>query len=532
MKKMNKLLALILVLAVALSLAVPAMAAASTYSVTIVPSAATGVEAHTYEAYQIFSGVLDSTGLKLSEVEWGAGVDADALLTALAEDPDWAGKVTTSTSAQDLADLLADDDSTTAMLLAFRKIAGANLKDVAASVSTKDDAGNYVLDLTATGAGYYLIKDKDGSLEGTLDTYTNYMMRVVGQDQLHPKSGTTSVDKVIVDGGTATNAADYSIGDTVSFRVTGTLPMNYTVFTTFKYEFSDTMSKGLTYTDGSVKVYLVNAGEKLELVNPTSGDAYYTVNHVVNADSTSTLTVTFADLKAVAAAANRTIDPSTAIIMEYNAVLNQDAVIGNAGNPNEAKIIFSNNPYGAGEGETPEDYAWAFTWELDVTKTDDLKQPLGNAKFVFYREKSGTKQYVQLNDDMKVIGWTTDKDQATTIVSPANGLMPIIGLEADTYYLEEIAAPDGYNLLDGPVTVIISATAGTDKFTELEVKVGLGDVVDGDLDTGIVAGSVENRSGATLPETGGIGTTIFYILGSVMALGAVVLMITRKRMSV
>jgi len=199
---------------------------------------------------------------------------------------------------------------------------------------------------------------------------------------------------------------------------------------------------------------------------------------------------------------------------------------------NTASIVFSNDPYSGGEGETPEDYAWAFTWELDVTKKTDTNAPLANAKFVFYREKAGIKQYVILDAGNKVSGWTPDKASATEIVSPAGGLMPIKGLEADTYYLEETEAPAGYNKLTAPVTVVITAVKGETNFTDLEVKVGLNEVVDGNLGTGIVAGDVINKSGTVLPETGGIGTTIFYILGSTLALGAVVLLITKKRMSV
>ena len=524
---MKKVFALVLALAMIFALAIPTMAA-DAYSITIDHPNASAP--HTYEAYQIFSGVIDSTNSKLSEVEWGTGIDSAGLLADLMADAAWSAKVSSTTSAEALADMLAHKDTTTAMFETFRALAGENLTSVVAASDTDADANKqWVLGLPS--AGYYLVKDKDGSLENELETYTNYILRVVGQDTLHPKGSSVTVKKDIIDGGAAKEASDYSIGDTVHFRVTGTLPTNYGTFSEFYYEIADTMSAGLTFTPGSVKVYLENHGEKLELTNPAApAEPFFTVS---SADAQH-VNVVFADLKKIT---GRTIDASTIIIMEYDAVLNAAAEIGQPGNRNDAKIIFDNNPYAEGRGETPDDYAWAFTWELDTNKTDDLGNSLANAKFVFYRESEGAKQYVILDADNKVAGWTADKSLATVIVSEEGVPMPIIGLEADTYYLEETEAPDGYNLLDAPVTVIITAeTGGPDgaggyTVKTLNVKFGSGDITDGNKDTGIVEGTVVNKSGTVLPETGGIGTTMFYIFGGLMFVGAAVLLVTKKRMS-
>ncbi|MBQ8621564.1 MAG: isopeptide-forming domain-containing fimbrial protein [Oscillospiraceae bacterium] len=531
---MKRLFAIALAIVMIMALAVPAMAADPVnYSITIDHPDAT--VNHTYEAYQIFTGTLDASGTKLSNVQWGTGINSTALLTALDDDGEWGSHVSPATTAAELADVLAAATTTTTMVETFRTAAGANLTGTIAASTNTAVAGKYVLNLDAAGAGYYLVKDKDGSLENTHETYTNYILRVVGKDTLHPKGGKTTVDKVIVDGGSAKEAADYSVGDTVHFRVTGTLPANYTAFSQFYYEFSDKMSAGLTYTADSVKVYIENHGVKTILENPTTGTPYYTVTHDAVAN---TLSVKFEDLMNVAKVAGRTIDASSILIMEYDAVLNENAELGQPGNRNDAQIIFSNDPYSGGHGKTPWDYAWAFTWKLDVSKTDDLGNSLANAKFRFYRESMGTKQYVILDAAKKVDGWTTDPAAATVIVSEKDEVMPIIGLEADTYYLEEIAAPDGYNLLDAPVPVMISATLGAPDtsggytVTELTVKFGTADTADGNKDTGVVAGTVVNKSGSVLPETGGMGTTLFYILGGFMVVGAAVLLVTKKRMAV
>ncbi len=139
----------------------------------------------------------------------------------------------------------------------------------------------------------------------------------------------------------------------------------------------------------------------------------------------------------------------------------------------------------------------------------------------------------------KITGWTTDEAEATTLTSDVNGNFVVIGLDEGTYYLKETKAPSGYNLLSSPITVIINATDvhnleydGTNASSELtgiEITVN-GNTTSGDTDSGIVSAKVENNSGSVLPETGGIGTTIFYVGGAIIVVGAVILLIVKRRM--
>ena len=524
MKNMRKVFTLVLVLALVLSLAVPALAVDITikqeYSAT-----------HTYEAYQIFSGELHED--VLSNIKWGDGVNGPELLTALktnAATKDYFDKDTVTT-AQHVADVLSDNSGNIALVHAFRHAVAENLTTVCTTSTGPVDGVYTIKDVEP---GYYFIKDKDESLAGTDETYTNYILEVVGETNINPKGGKVTHDKLIEDGGNRVEAADYSIGDDVKFVLRGTLPENYEVFSTYSYKFVDTLSEGLTFNN-DVKVYLENAGTKVEL---TEG---FVVNYETTAEGETVITVDFADLKAIE---GRTINDHTTIVVEYTAKLNEKAEIGAPGNPNTSKIIFDNDPHSDEQGETPEDHVFVFTWQLDVEKIDgDTKAMLADAEFVLYRMLGGKKQYVRLDDEHKVIGWVEETaeggipETATRLISDQNGDFKIIGLEADRYYLQETRAPEGYNLLELPIQVDIraevaeNATGTEGVVTRLEIKVDSNPIAEGNKETGTVAMQVINNPGATLPETGGMGTTVFYVFGGLMVATALVLLITKKRMA-
>lgn len=520
---MKKFFALLLALTMVLSLAVPALAAEpGKYDITIKQEFS---HVHTYEAYQVFKGELHDD--VLANIEWGDGVNGTAIIAKLKENAVTKVIFETANTAQEVADLLSDHSTNTELIHTFRHIVAENL--TTNKHTSTYDAGTGIYTIANVNPGYYFIKDKDDSLAGTSETYTNYILEVVGATNITPKGGKVTHDKKIL-GEDDTEAADYSIGDVVTFELSGHLPENYEVFSEYSYRFVDTLSAGLTFNN-DVKVYLENAGVEVEL---TTG---FAVN--VGAAATvpgATFTVDFPNLKAIT---DRTIDDHTKIIVRYTATINKDAEIGAPGNPNESYIIFDNDPHSDEEGKTPKDYVFVFTWELDITKIDgDKNINLANAEFVFYRMLEGTPHYVILDAENKVAGWTTNKDDATKLISDHNGDIVIIGLEADRYYLEETKAPDGYHLLEDPIQIDIraeveeSADGTTGVVVKLEIKVDTNPIAEGDKENGTVAMEVVNNPGATLPETGGVGTTLFYLFGGLMVSAALVLLITKKRMSV
>ena len=254
----------------------------------------------------------------------------------------------------------------------------------------------------------------------------------------------------------------------------------------------------------------------------------------------SNITVTFSNLKTVEDIAN-----GKYIIVEYSAKLNSKAVIGGAGNRNSVYLEYSNNPNQSGTGDndntgrTPEDKVVVFTYELDTTKVDknDPSKKLKDAKFKLYRGSGEEKQYAQVTDD-KVSGWTTEAN-ATELSSDAQGLFKVTGLDDGTYYLEETVAPDGYNKLTEPITVVISANTTNGQnwtnydmtpLTKIDVTAN-GTRGTGDAETGVASITVANAKGSSLPSTGGMGTVLLYVAGiAVFVLaGATLVMALRRR---
>ena len=507
MKHIKKLASLLLVLVMVFALATTAFAEETTYSITINNSA----KDHTYEAYQIFTG--DLSGTTLSNIVWGSGV-SEAGQTALGD-----------------AAAKAETLKTEADAKAFAKAVAPYLTTAAGSANTVTD-GKYVI--SGLAAGYYLVKDQDGSLTGDNDSYTEYIIQVVGNVTATPKSDVPEVQKKVKDINDSTDttktdwqdSADYDIGDSIPFQLKATLADNVSSYTTYKVVFHDTLSKGLTYNNDA-KVYIDGT--------ETNG---FTVTATVNADGTTTLTVSCDDVKALGAG------NSSVITVEYTAKLNENAVLGSAGNPNEVYLEYSNNPNksenGNNEtGETPKDVVIVFTYKTIINKVDSENKPLTGAAFKLEKLIKGK--------DGAADTWTTVKeftvDETTTSFT-------FSGLDDGQYKLTETKTPAGYNTID-PIYFVIEAThdetadaptlktlnayltdANGNKQTEMKdgesVNIDLGTV---DLTAGSITTTVVNKSGSELPSTGGIGTTIFYVLGGVLVLAAVVLLVTKKRMS-
>ena len=504
MKHIKKLASLLLVLVMVFALATTAFAEETAYSITINNSA----KDHTYEAYQIFTG--DLSGTTLSNIVWGSGV-SEAGQTALGD-----------------AAAKAETLKTEADAKAFAKAVAPYLTTAAGSANTVTD-GKYVI--SGLAAGYYLVKDQDGSLTGDADAYTEYIIKVVSDTTATPKSSVPTVEKKVKDTNDSTgvtsdwqDSADYDIGDSIPFQLKATLANNVSSYTTYKVVFHDTLSKGLTYNNDA-KVYIGGT--------ETNG---FTVTATVNADGTTTLTVSCDDVKALGAG------NSSVITVEYTAKLNEKAVLGSAGNPNEVYLEYSNNPNkseaGSNEtGETPKDVVIVFSYKTIINKVDSENKPLTGAAFKLEKLIKGK--------DGAADTWTTVKeftvDETTTSFT-------FSGLDDGQYKLTETKTPAGYNTID-PIYFVIEATHGetadvptlktlnaylTDangnKQTEMKdgESVNIGTV---DLTAGSITTTVVNKSGSELPSTGGIGTTIFYVLGGVLVLAAVVLLVTKKRMS-
>lgn len=540
--------------------------AAGPYTITIDNS----TEGHTYTAYQIFKGDLDTNSAILSNIEWGSGVNGSALLAALKTDTQIGSAFTACTTAADVAKVLGGYSNDSDELQAFAAVAKDHLKSESGTSSVYSDS-KYTI--TGLDAGYYLVRDT-GTVSGDDDAATRFILKLAGDVEVTPKSDKPSVEKKVQEDdkygadkeannpyGTGYNdVADYDIGSNVPFKLIGTVP-DMTGYETYQYIFHDTLSTGLSLNAESIKVYLADSkNADLSTATQLTKDTDYAVKTTSITDN-CTFEIKISDLTKIP-----NISSDKFIIVAYTAELTSGATVGLAGtgNINTVKLEYSNDPYNsASTGETLEDRVIVFTYKLETTKTDieETGTKLRDAKFVLL-SSDGTKVAKVSSDDklvewVDVVGvaasgtptleeWETydanlrasgDADKVI-LTSGSNGLFSVTGLDDGTYRLREIEAPDGYNLLTEDVDVVITATTvngqtwdGTaaNALTKLTVKAANKDGT-GDVNTGTASITIGNGKGIQLPSTGGAGTTLFYIAGAILAVGAGVFLIVRRRM--
>lgn len=537
MKSMKKLVTLLLSLVMLCALAMPAMAAETTYTITI-----NGAKNHKYTAYQVFKGVYykgerqnETSADKeyLSDVQWGDDVDGDAIVTELKAsstlealrnkfatvnktDPDAAEKV---------AYILQDLGNQSAALDEFARIVGKNLNPSAAGKSDTVSDENGKAAISGLTAGYYFVKDT-GTI-GADEIATKFLVKVVGNATVEIKATAPTIKKEIVEeGGSTVNGTSANVGDEITFKLTANVP-DMASFNDYTFTISDTLSTGLTFNENSVEVKiggtLLTKNTEYTLTPPTITDNTFKI-----------------EFKKAQIGNKVEHNTGATIVVTYNATLNENALTKDK-ETNTATLKYSNNPAGEGTGtvKTPDVPVYIYDFDIGIYKYDDTDnkedqtadktKKLAGAEFILYKEvtegSTAVKYYYQWDDTAKKVEWTTDNTQAALRTTGADGKASFKGIAAGNYFLEETKAPDGYNKLKDPVPVAITASYdGEGKLTSTSAT------INGESQL-IQTVEVPNKAGAVLPSTGGIGTTIFYVLGSILALGAAVLLIAKKRMN-
>lgn len=507
MKRVKRVLALLAAFALVLAMAVPALANEAKYTIS------TDQANHTYEVYQIFKGDLSER--TLSNVKWGENTKGRGTAKV--------GDAVDSTVLATIEGLKGETDAK--ILEGIEQYVNFETTPFAEVTSEKS---------AAVQAGYYIIKDKDGSQNGKQDAYTNYIVQVAGNVKITPKSSIPTVKKEVKDINDSTETAlgewqkdaDHDVNDQVWFRLTGTLPENYETYTTYEYIFHDTMSKGLTFDSDSVEIYL--GDEK----NGTKIDASkYTVSPQSDANGVTEITIQFADLKTAVSA---TSDDKITVV--YKATLNEQSVIGSAGNPNKVYLEFSNNPNGKGTGKTPEDTVIVFTYKVAANKVDGKGNKLAGAGFKlskFDKESNGWKLVGYQNVKLDASGNPVETDGHYEVANATATSFAWNRIDDGKYKLEEFVTPAGYNTIDpvefdvvaGHADLTLTSLSGTKTTGTVGEYTFASNNTEGSLTTNIV-----NQSGAVLPSTGGMGTTVFYVVGGGLMAVAVVLLVTKKRM--
>ena len=311
------------------------------------------------------------------------------------------------------------------------------------------------------------------------------------------------------------DSADADVGDEIEYQLKGTVSEKIENYKGYYYEFVDTMEH-LTYVSDSAKVTVDgnDCTDQFEIKWEAKGKV---------------LTVKINNLQKIAG-----VNKNTKVIVTYKAKLDQDAVIGSEGNPNKVYLKYANNPYQNGDGtndtgKTPEDKNIVFTYKVVANKVDENQKPLTGAAFELLKKVKNT--WVSLG----VVGATKNENGIYIADSNKPTTFSWERLDDGDYKIVEVLTPDGYNKIDDQ-EFTVSARHDEDsadpKLTELTGTLTNGEITFiTNKDSGELSTNVINKSGSLLPSTGGIGTTIFYVVGVVLMLGAGVLLITKRRMS-
>lgn len=489
-KAMKKLMAALLAVAMVCAMAIPAWAAPATNGSITVKNT---VDGKTYKIYKILDLETNGTGDDASSytafkykatTKWKSFVDSSTYL-----EPDADGYVTWKAATENAADIEAF--SKAAMKFA------ANLASDATQVA--DNSGSVTF--TGLELGYYLItSDVDTSSKALCMLSTTKPSATVQE-----KNGAPTVEKKVeYASGSWGEGNDGNVGDTVNFQttiyVTDGNPTNYVLH--------DKMSNGLAFQTGTISV-------------KKNGDPFtdYTIETPID---DCTFEIKFKE---------GSLHTNDKVVVTYSATINSNAVVGTAGNENETWLKYGNN------GETTHGRTKTYTWKFNIlkffTNSNDEKQYLADVEFVLYRKNNTTDpaEYAKFDSNNKLTGWTKNESEAGKLRTNATSNVCVEGLDEGTYFLKETATPVGFNSLTSDVEVQIDSSCNTlngATYTVQYKMVNDEDFADTDDKEKVVP--IENKRGTVLPGTGGIGTTIFYVVGGGLMVAAAILLITKKRM--
>lgn len=502
----------------------------------------------TVKAYQIFDFDVNESGE--INVAWGNGISDEGKSTLyqlfnLDGDNQSAYGVASAFRLQ--FDEAGNTTAPTAQeIKVFTDSVSGNTSGDCVSASEKDNRVSLNLP-----EGYYLIEEE------VAEEKTYSLQLIIADKTVLTKTGDVVSEKKVDDVNdsdhnspndnlTYVDSADYDIGDSVPFTLLGTIPAYFDSHDKSKnyyYAFVDTMEPGLSFEKDSLVVYMVDSTVTDFSKAGLDKDGWHEIpseNYSVDVINDQNFSVEFGNLHAVEG-----IDSTKKLVVKFTSVLNSWANIGAEGNKNTSFNRYTNK--NGGESETPKDTVIVFTYEVIVNKVDEARNPLAGAGFTLYKKVADKKTEGAISgsdifkdgahaDDMYVkVGEIEASVTRTTF--------EFKGIDDGEYVLVESVTPAGYNTM-APVefTVIASHENDTDPNPLVLDSVsilgadGLSDTTFQSKETngtdGIFTKAIENRKGSLLPSTGGIGTTIFYIVGGILVIGAGVVLFTKKKMAV
>ena len=535
-KAIKKLLAALLAVAMVCAMAIPAFA--DNYWETEEDVG----KNHCYDAFQIFTGDVSDDNT-ISNVAWGSSIaHPNEFLAQLTKDSTIGDKFETSFTPQEAAAVISQwSDSDNNSIAFARCVCNYVYSD---GDSTPVLQGGHTNGFKLEEAGYYLIVDTSSfSSDANNDSYHAYnsFLLKVNQKNYHvqitPKVVKPTVKKEVYDNDDGSSSgdnngwgssADHAINEEFKFRLIAKLPESennghaYDYYDKYSVIFHDTLSDGITY-DRPDSVVIKSNGKTYVIPNDSS-------KYTIGLESQNYLVVKIPDVKACAKDAGFDLNDGATITVTYTAHLNENAAVnGSAENKNSVRLQYSNNPRPDGEywgytpNYTPESEVYVYTYQLNNTKYHDEDKPgneLEGAGFRLYSNKACHDEdeiKLKMNDDGTYSRDFSTEGKGVEMISGQDGQFNVKGLDAGTYYLKETTPPDGYSACK-VIPVTIKADHSRNDQVNLEGSNLTNDIVN------IKAG------GITLPSTGGIGTTLFYVVGGGLMVAAIVLLVTKKRM--
>lgn len=535
-KAIKKLLAALLAVAMLCAMAIPAFAGTEGDITTW----------HSFSAFQIFKGDVEGNDIKdfkISNVTWGSNIadDPAAFLDQLKADSTLGTQfqfidATDANTAQKVLEVISKWDDSDANSIAFARVVCHYLyPDANAKPKPAVEGGGGSDHIHFDEAGYYLVVDTTPFNPGDFDhAYNSFLLMVTHANwnvPITPKAEKPSVKKEVFDNfdnqdGTSTgvfgSSADHAINEKFQFKLTATLPAStdhaYDYYDTYAVCFKDTLSEGITY-DGPDSVVIEskgNPGNRYDITDSSTID-------ISKLESQNYFEVNIHDVKACAKDAGFDLNDGATITFTYTAHLNDKAYVntgsGSTKNKNSVQLQYSNNPRpGDYWGTTPKSEVYVYTYQLSNTKRQNTVDgpALAGAGFKLYSDAECNNEVglYQEGEFYYPIKDATGK-KAVEMISGENGQFNVKGLDAGTYYLKETITPAGYDTC-GVTPVTIKADHSGNDHVNLE---------------GSNLTIVNKKAGGiTLPSTGGIGTTIFYVVGGGLMVAAIVLLVTKKRM--